>query len=128
MDVVSEIEHVTSFPSKAEPVPVKIVTDKIEAAEYASLTSIVLPAGAGNSVPQRLMAQDQKRRRAVILIKTAVANTGTVRIGQLGDVSNGQGGTFFDGQTIVMENQREWFIVGDGTNAATATILDERYQ
>jgi len=115
------------MPHKIEPLPVKIVTDKIEAAEYASLTSFVIAATAPVQ-PLRLMAQDQKRRRAVIMIKTAVANTGTVRIGQIGDVTNGQGGILFDGQTLVMENQREWFFTGDGVNAATITVLDERYQ
>jgi len=126
MDIIHEIEDVfdgTTEKYKQEPVPVKIESERMEAADYASWQTYRL---TGLEPPQVILAQDAKRRRAVVIV-TGIA-AASLRIGALGSVSNGQGGSLFPGNTVTLENQREHWIIGDGVNPITVTVLDERYQ
>jgi hypothetical protein len=57
----------------------------------------------------------------------AVNPVAYVLVGSLRQIQNGQGGRLGVGQTITIENQQAVYCVSDGINAATVTVLNERY-
>lgn len=118
------------YSGKAPPLDVRIVgsiVDKPEGTEFASIQSYVLLGT--ETQPSRILAQDLLRKRAVIIISPGNAGniTGFVRIGPIGDVQNSQGGILVNGNTLVLENGRAWYVLGDGSHSLTVTVLDERY-
>lgn len=78
--------------------------------------------------PVPICNRDLYRSRMVILVQ--VAGTGFVAIGtlaQLATPSKPTGGRLFNNANVEVKDQQQYFILPDGTNAATVTILIERY-
>jgi hypothetical protein len=114
-----------------EPIPVKIISAAAEtrlAPEFGNWRSTQTIAGAQAGV--RILPQESKRNRAIIVIaQGAAANrTGSVFIGKREVVLNGQGAQLDYGMSVVQEAAAEVWMVGDGINSLTVSVLDERYR
>lgn len=80
-------------------------------------------AATVDSTMQSILPQTRKRHKAQIIV---YIQTGFVQVGSRSQIQNGVGAQLQAGRYPV-ENSQELFIASDGTNAATVTILDERY-
>lgn len=103
--------------------------DKEEGTEYASFQTYKLVGT--ESQPTRILAQDLKRKRAVIQVNNGFTDNNTsgyVLIGDVGAVSNHQGALLTAGNQVVLENGRALYLMPDGSHALTVTVIDERYK
>lgn len=103
--------------------------EKIEGTEYASFQTYTLLGT--ETQPVQLLAQDLKRKRAVIIVNNGFLDNnsaGYVKIGDIGSVSNNQGALLASGNSVVLESGRAIYLMTDGTNSLTVTVIDERYK
>lgn len=116
---VTEMEalrvHVENFGAERE-----------QSADWGSWQTFFFSATANPA--QQVLPQNNRRKSATLQVNGA---TGYVLVGTRGQVMNGQGGRLFGGAGInrcTVENKQELWMIGDGTNTLTVTILDERYE
>lgn len=79
--------------------------------------------------PVAICNRDQYRSRVLVQVQVAGAG-GFVAIGTLGQLATPTkttGGRLFNNANFEILNQQQFFILPDGTNAATVTVLIERY-
>jgi hypothetical protein len=96
------------------------------AADWGSWQTFVF--SATSNVAQQILAQNNRRKGAQLSVN---GTTGFVRVGTRGQVMNAQGGQLFAGagiNRINIENKQELWMVGDGVNTITVTVIDERYE
>jgi hypothetical protein len=101
-----------------------VVVDNAErdvAAEWGSWQTFPIVAA---TPPQQILPQNNKRKEAQIII---FGTAGYVLVGTRAQVQNKQGGQLQAGR-YPFEAKQELWLAGDGTNAFTVTVLDERYQ
>lgn len=103
--------------------------EKEKAADFGEGTTYTL-AGTTSDVPVQVLPQTKSRDRAVITASNP-AGLGTIIIGSLTKVSNGQGYTMHlttSGVSLVIKAQSAVYVMSDKTNAASVSVWDERYQ
>lgn len=131
-DILEEVSEVIE--DHIAPIPVHIVdkhgddVTRIEGTEYASFATFVVLGT--ETQPIQILAQDLRRKRAVILVNPGFSDNNTagyLKIGDLGSVSNGQGMLLVAGNGFVMEHGRAVWLKGDGSHGFTVSIEDERY-
>lgn len=95
------------------------------AAEWGAWQTFITPAGP--ATPQQILPQNNRRKQAAVFVSGAA---GYVLVGTRGQVMNNQGGRLIAGSAnrFPIENKQELWMTGDGTNAVTVTVLDERYE
>lgn len=116
----------TEDPNGICPIPVSIVEDKAErvkSATWGVWTGYVL---AGTEQPFQILPQDERRRRAVIVVTGA--SPGIVYIGTRAQTLQQRGGVLPGGVTIVEESASERWIAPDGTHPMTVSVLLEGYR
>ena len=97
-----------------------------QCAEFGSFATYTFAGTETQPVP--ICGRDQYRARMQVMVQ--VAGTGFVNIGTLNQFAtptNIRGGRLFNNASIEIKNQQQFFILPDGTNAATVTVLVERY-
>jgi hypothetical protein len=101
-------------------------TEKSEAADWGSWQTFAL---SSTTVPQQILPQNNKRRKAQIIIfnGTGAAAGAFVLVGSKGQVFNKTGGQLQAGRYPV-ENTQELYATSDGTNSMIVVVLDERYE
>ena len=100
--------------------------EKEAAADWGSWQTFTF--SATSNVAQQVLAQNNHRKSGTVLVN---GTTGFVRVGTRGQVMNNQGGQLFAGagiNRVPIENKQELWMVGDGVNTITVTVLDERYE
>lgn len=97
---------------------------RAEAATYGAYDTVSL---AGTEPAQRLLGRDLYRLRAVLIV---AADAGGVYVGTVAQTqaTTPRGAYLPGGTTLEIRNQQELWLVGDGTNAATVTVLNERFE
>jgi hypothetical protein len=98
-----------------------------QCAEFGSFATYTFTGTETQPVP--ICGRDQYRSRMIVLVSVAGA-AGFVNIGTLNQFAtptNIRGGRLFNNANIEIKNQQQFFILPDGTNAATVTVLVERY-
>jgi hypothetical protein len=118
-----EHEHLEDLP----PIHVRMserVTARHESAEFGSYMTFTL---TGTEQAQRILPRDPRRARAVILVRST---SGTVWIGTQAQTQakTPLGGNLGNGQSIEIRNQQDVWLIGDGTNTATVTVLVEQWE
>jgi hypothetical protein len=97
-----------------------------QAAEYGVWNTYVLAGTETQPIP--ICGRDQYRARLLVLVQ--VAGSGFVNIGdikQFATPANARGGRLFNNANVEIKAQQQFYILPDGTNAATVTVLIERY-
>lgn len=108
-----------------EALPVKLVHDsqaENKAAQISSWSSWVLQ---GTEPAFRILAQSEKRNRAVINLYAAAATTQVI-IGKFNQMSNKQGFVLSAGVTIITEAAPEVWCIPNG-QPCTISVEDEQY-
>lgn len=82
----------------------------------------------GTEPAQQLLRRDQYRSRALITVTQNTPGTGAVWVGTRAQLTGTMlnGGKLASG-TFEVKNQQELYLIGDGTNPMTVTVLSERY-
>lgn len=97
------------------------------AAEYGVWQTYTFGGTETNPVP--ICNRDQYRSRVLVMVQVA-GTGGFVNIGSLNQFSkagSAQGGRLFNNANFEIIDQQAHYILPDGTNAATVTVLIERY-
>jgi hypothetical protein len=109
------------------PIPVRMVGGtQVSAPEFGSLRTFVI---AGTSPPQQILAQNDNRDQARILVYagTGAAATAYVQVGSRQQVMNNVGGQLLPGTNLEIKTSQEFWLGSDGSNTMIVTVLDERY-
>lgn len=120
---------------KPKPIPVHIVGSDInqeEGTEYASGQTYRLVGT--EAMPVRILAQDLRRKRAVVIVNAGFFTGNTAGYIVLGfgtpeQVQNGQGFLMTAGNQLTMEHGRAVYLMPDGVagHDLTVSVEDERY-
>lgn len=98
-----------------------------QSAEFGSWSTYTFAGNETQPVP--ICGRDQYRARILVLVQVAGAG-GYVNIGdlkQFATVARAQGGRLFNNAMVEIKSQQQYYILPDGTNPATVTVLIERY-
>jgi hypothetical protein len=118
--------HPVEITGRVDINPDASVYARTQAAEYGSFSSYVLVGT--EAAPIAICGRDQYRSRVLVLVQVAGAG-GFVSIGDIKQFSSGRGtaGRLFNNAAVEIKAQQQYYILPDGTNAATVTVLIERY-
>lgn len=112
----------------------QIIMQRPEAPAFAQFSTYLPDA---TFVPQQILAQAPKRKRAIIKVSNSLVDNsavGFVVVGTLSQVQNvrpnvfNSGGIMVSGDMIEYTGSSPLYLASDGVNALTVTVLDERYQ
>lgn len=109
--------HVTAHVTGADE-----VWTRAEAATYGAYETWPL---AGTEAAFRIVPRDLARLRVVLVV---ASDAGGVYVGTVAQTQQGRGAYLPGGTVIELRNQQELWLVGDGTNAATVTVVNERWE
>jgi len=96
-----------------------------EAADFGSAATYSL---TGTEEARQILTRDPNRLRAVIL---CVSAAGAVFLGSKAQAQQPAvklGYRLPSGVPLEIRNQQEWWVVGDGSNPATVSVLVERWE
>lgn len=110
------------------PLPVKIPHDVSvlgQAADYGSWSTVATPAGADQARP--ILPFEPQRHRAVLIVAGAAGGVWVGTPGQC-QASPPVGGFLpAGGPPVIVENNQQLWLIGDGAHACTVTVLQERW-
>jgi len=116
------------IPVEVDALPVKIVNDTPECAEFGVLTTYPLQ---GTESAIQILPYDAYRRKARIYINNPPAQSAQIGafvwIGSRAQVQNNSGGRLQPGDNLVLENMRDYYVTADGTHPVDVIVLNERY-
>lgn len=132
---VESIEHaigldVVKVHVVASDVPEKKPERTTSAADFGAWATFQTPAGPDQA--RRILSNNRKRTRAVLLCSAGLAGNvaGAVFLGTQAQAQTTQaglsGGRLIAGQSITIESYSDLWLVGDGTNSLTVTVMDEQ--
>jgi len=98
-----------------------------QAADYGSWATFVTPAGADQA--RIILPFDPSRHRGTIIVNGAAGGVyvGTVAQCQASPPAGGFLAAGAPGLQVVVENNQQVWMVGDGAHACTVTVLNERW-
>lgn len=103
---------------------------KEEGTEYWSANTFIV-LGTSTEQGVQILAQDLRRKRAVVNINPGFADNNTagfIVLGSQGGMSTRQGALYTSGNQIIFEHGRAVWLIGDGFgHAFTVSVSDERY-
>jgi hypothetical protein len=99
-----------------------------QAADYGAWATYVTPAAADTA--RKILPHDEYRHRATIVVNGAA---GYVVVGTQAQcqATSLVGGQLFAGQPglqVIIENNQDLWLVGDGSHSCTVTVLVERWE
>lgn len=108
-----------------EPIPVRIVGEEQE--EAADFGAWIVFSFLGTEAAVPCIPQDRKRKRAVVIVSSAVA-AARLYFGSMAQAQQRTGAPLQNGNTFSMESQSPMWVAPDGTNPITVAVLLEGYR